>query len=113
MGKDSKEPMIDWGLLALAVILVILGLSPAYMSTFLSYAPCLNGIPVAEMILSCSGSDYLIGGLSVAQGWGYFLGLGVILGAAAFIPPARMIVRAIFVLALILWILGIFGVRIF
>ncbi|MFA6035531.1 MAG: hypothetical protein WC759_01080 [Candidatus Micrarchaeia archaeon] len=112
MGKKNEEPRIDIGLFLLGVLFVALGLAPAYMSTFMQYAPCLNGIPIAEQILSCSGGDYLIGGSSLAAAWGSFLLIGLVLGAAAFIPAARIFVRIGFILLLVLWVLGIFGVKI-
>ena len=111
--KDKEEPRIDFGLLILAVVFIALGLAPAYLSTFLQYAPCLNNIPIAEQILFCTGSDYLIGGLSVAGAWASFLLIGAILGAAAFIPVARIFVRIGFIILLVLWVLGIFGIRLF
>ncbi len=115
MGKNDKkgEPTIDFGLLILGIIFVALGLAPAYMSTFLSYAPCLNGIPFAEQVLSCSGGDYLIGGQSLAAAWGSSLIVGVVLGIAAFVPVIRIFVRIGFILLLVLWVLGIFGVKLF
>lgn len=113
MGKDDKEPPIDFGLLILAVLFVALGLSPAYMGTFLSYAPCLNGIPFAENILNCTGSDYHIGSMSVSESWASFLAIGIVLGVGAFMPAARVVIRILFIIGLVLWALALFGLKFF
>ena len=114
MGRDEKKGGgIDFGLLFIGLVLIGLGFSQGQLSTFLQYAPCLNGIPIAENLLSCSADDYRIGGLSVVQSWGWFVGVGIVLVAAAFVPPARRIVQVLFIIGLMLWVLGLFGVRVF